>query len=241
MHWFYHAVQHFLEIWGYWAVAIGVGAEDAGIPVPGETTLMFASFLAHKTAELNIFWIIVVSSISATVGDNLGFLLGRIFGKTLLRWIKKIAHLTDDDVEAAKDLIKNHGDKTVFFARFIFGLRTIAGPLAGILGMEWLRFLKFNALGAVAWSAAVGGIGYAFAQEFQTLLGFFEKASWALGAGIFTVGYLIWHRYKKNYKERCRQKPDAQSQRAGNGGKNPGAPNLFGGTGPEAPRANREP
>lgn len=202
MHWFYHAVHHFLEIWGYWAVAIGVGAEDAGIPVPGETTLMFASFLAHKTAELNIFWIIVVSTISATAGDNLGFLLGRKFGKTLLRWIKKIAHLDDEDIDAAKDLIKNHGDKTVFFARFIFGLRTVAGPLAGILGMEWPRFMKFNALGAAVWSAAVAGIGYAFAHEFQTLLGFFEKASWALGAAIFTAGYLIWRRYKKNYKEK---------------------------------------
>lgn len=205
MDWFYHAVRHFLESWGYWAVLIGVGAEDAGVPVPGETTLMFASFLAHKSGNLNIFWIIVVASIAATMGDNLGFLLGRKFGKTLLRWIKKIGHLDDEDIAAAKDLIKNHGDKTVFFARFIFGLRTVAGPLAGILDMEWPRFLKFNALGAVVWSASVAGIGYAFSHEFETLLGFFEKASWALGGGLFTIGYLIWRRYKKKYKEKCRK------------------------------------
>lgn len=204
MHWFYHAITHFLESWGYWAVLIGVGAEDAGIPVPGETTLMFASFLAHKSPNLNIFWVIVVAAIGATAGDNLGFLLGRKFGKTLLRWIKKIGRMDDDDIAAAKDLIKNHGDKTVFFARFIFGLRTVAGPLAGILDMEWPRFLKFNVLGAIVWSASVAGIGYAFAGEFHSLLGFFEKASWALGGALFTTGYLIWRRYKKKYKEKCR-------------------------------------
>ncbi|MGH9584568.1 MAG: DedA family protein [Bryobacteraceae bacterium] len=211
MHWFYHAVTHFLLSWGYWAVAIGVGAEDAGIPVPGETTLMFASFLAHKSSALNLYWIIIVSTVAASAGDNLGFLLGRKFGETLLRWIKKIGRLDDEDIAAAKDLIKHHGGKTVFFARFIFGLRTITGPLAGMLDMEWPIFLKFNLLGAAAWSAAVAGIGYAFANEFQTLLGFFEKASWALAGGLFAAGYMIWRRYKKKYKQKHRSKADAQA------------------------------
>lgn len=190
---------------------IGVGAEDAGIPVPGETTLMFASFLAHKGTGLNIFWVIAVATLGASLGDNLGFLLGRKLGKTLLCWIKKLGRMDDEDIAAAKDLIKHHGDKTVFFARFIFGLRTVAGPLAGVLGMEWWRFLKFNVLGAVVWSASVAGIGYAFSAEFRTLLGFFEKASWALGGGLFTIGYLIWRRYKKKYKEEHRAKADVGS------------------------------
>jgi len=107
--------------------------------------------------------------------------------------------LDEQDIAAAKDLIKNHGGKTVFFARFIFGLRTIAGPLAGSLEMEWRRFLKFNFLGAACWVGVMVTVGFAFSNEFNTLLGYIEKASWAIAAGMILMGYLIWRRQKHKY------------------------------------------
>jgi membrane protein DedA with SNARE-associated domain len=209
MDWIYHAVRHFLVSWGYWAVLIGVAGEDAGLPIPGETTLMFASFLAHKTSQLNIYWIIAAGTLAASMGDNIGFFLGRRFGETLIRWIKKIFRMDDDDIGAAKDLIYNHGGKTVYFARFIFGLRTVAGPLAGMLDMEWRRFFKFNLLGAATWVTTICLTGYEFANQFNSLLSYFEKASWALAGGLFTIGYLSWRRYKKKYKQKRQQQPKA--------------------------------
>lgn len=177
MHWLYHVIRHFLVTWGYWAVLVGLLGESAGIPVPGETTLMFASFLAHKNTGLHLYWIIPIDIGAAVFGDNLGYLLGRKFGNTLLRWTKKIGHLSDDDVAAAKDLIRRRGGATVFAARYILGLRMIAGPLAGMLGMEWKRFLLFNFLGAASWVTAVSCLGYLFANEFDTLLSYIETAS----------------------------------------------------------------
>jgi len=209
MHWIYQAIRHFLVTWGYWAVLIGVAGEDAGLPIPGETTLMFAAFLAHKTAQLNIYWVIAVGTLAASMGDNLGYLLGRKFGRPLIRRIKKLFRMDDEDIGAAKDLIAHHGGKTIYFARFIFGLRTVAGPLAGMLDMEWWRFFKFNFLGAATWATAISLMGYAFADQFDTLLGYFEKASWALAAGLFTAGYLAWRRYKKRYKDKRQQQPKA--------------------------------
>ncbi len=202
MHWLYHLVRHALVSWGYWAVLIALLAEDAGLPVPGETTLMFASFTAHKSGTLHLYWIIVVGIIAATGGDNLGFLLGRHFGKTLIRWMKKIFHLDDVDIAAARDLIQRHGGITIFFARFIFGLRTIAGPLAGVLGMKWKRFFLFNFMGAAAWVTAISFIGFAFGSEFNTLLAYFEKASWAIAGGLFALGYFLWRHYRKNYQQK---------------------------------------
>lgn len=201
MHWIYHWVRWFLVHWGYWAVLIGLLGEDMGLPLPGETVLMFSAFLAAKTHQLSLVWIIVVGIIAAVMGDNLGFLLGRYFGKTLIRWVKKIFRQDDQDIAAAKDLLKHHGKLTVFFARFIFGLRTVNGPLAGMLGMEWRDFLFYNAMGGAVWVTGMAFIGYAFAGEFNSLLDYFEKASWALAAALFTTGYLIWRRYKKKYAE----------------------------------------
>ena len=201
MHWFYESVRHFLISWGYWALLLGLFGESMGLPLPGETVLMFASFLSNKDTGLQIQWIILVGIAAAVLGDNLGYLLGHHFGKTFTRWAKKLFRLDDQDIAAAKDLIKNHGGKTVFFARFIFGLRTIAGPLAGSLEMEWRCFLKFNFLGAACWVGIMVTVGYAFSNEFNTLLGYIEKASWAISGGLLLMGYLVWRRQKHRYAD----------------------------------------
>lgn len=201
MHWLAHIIRHALVHWGYLALAAGLLGEDAGLPLPGETVLMFSSFLAHKTGQLQLGWVILVGICAAIGGDNLGFLAGRWLGPRLLGWLRSKFHL-GDDIEAATDQMRRHGAATVFWARYIFGLRTIAGPVAGALGMKWKKFLLFNALGAATWVTAIALTGYAFANEFQSLLGYFEKGSWIIAAALFTVGYIIWRRKKKHFHER---------------------------------------
>lgn len=212
MHWVYREVEHFLLHWGYWAVLGGLLGEDAGLPLPGETVLMFASFLAHKRAELQIEWVILVGIVAATMGDNIGFLLGRALGERFLRLVRKIGRLDEDDIGAAKIQMKRHGKATIFWARFIFGLRTTAGPMAGVLGMEWREFAVYNALGACAWVTTIAMAGFAFAAEFRTLLSFFEKASWAMGVGLLATAYLVWRRQKKRYKARLAARRRAQGE-----------------------------
>lgn len=124
---------------------------------------MYSSFVSHKSAHLNI------------VGDNLGYWAGKHFGPRLLRWLDKRFHL-QNDIKTATNLIRDHGEATIFWARYIFGLRTIAGPVAGTLKMEWKKFLLFNSLGAVSWIVAVSLTGFFFADKFKSLSGFIEKS-----------------------------------------------------------------
>lgn len=201
MHWIYHTIRAVLISWGYWTILAGLLGEDAGLPVPGETVLMFASFLAHKHTHLALQWIIVTGTGAAILGDNIGYFLGRQFGPTFLRWAKKLFRRKSEDIQAAKDLLRRHGGRTIFFSRFIFGLRTLAGPLAGSLDMDWKVFVKFNALGAATWVSLVATAGFVFADEFETLLGYMEKGSWAMAAGLFLAGYWIWHRQKRHYED----------------------------------------
>jgi membrane protein DedA with SNARE-associated domain len=201
MSWIADFIREALARWGYLALAVALLGEDAGLPLPGETTLMLSSFLAHKSSGLRLGLLIAVGIAAAIVGDNLGFLVGKWLGRRLLRWMKDKFHL-DEDIAVATDQIRRHGPATIFWARFIVGLRTIAGPVAGALGMEWKTFLIYNALGAVAWVTTMALAGYAFANKFDSFLGYIEKASWAVSAGVFAVGYLVWRRQKKDYKER---------------------------------------
>jgi membrane-associated protein len=207
MEWLYQIIRHGLTHWGYWAIVCGLLGENAGLPLPGETILMFASFMAHKVSSLQLPWVIVVGVAAAVSGDNLGFFLGRKLGKRLIDWMKAIFRLDDVDIGAAKEQVRRHGAATVFWARYVFGLRTIAGPLAGVLGMEWKKFFLWNAIGAATWVTGMALVGYAFANEFQTLLQYFEKVSWAMAGGLFLLGYLLWRHQKAEYRKRHGKHP----------------------------------
>jgi membrane protein DedA with SNARE-associated domain len=174
MHFLYHIIRHALVRWGYLAVIAGLMGESAGLPLPSEATLMFASFLSHKTSHLQLAWVIVAGIGAAIAGDNIGFLLGRHFGPRLLQWLAKTFSLSDN-IAVARDQIQRHGPAMVFWSRFIVGLRTITGPVAGALGMEWKSFLIFNALGGTAWVMAISLCGYFFANEFQSMLDFSRR------------------------------------------------------------------
>src|SRR3954451_11139595 len=69
---------------GYAVVAIAIGLESMGIPMPGETMLVSAAIYAGTTHEMNIVFLIAWATAGAIIGDNLGFIIGRRFGHRLL-------------------------------------------------------------------------------------------------------------------------------------------------------------
>ena len=201
MEWLAHVVEYVLLRWGYLALATFLLGENAGLPLPGETILMYSSFLAHKARELNIILVMVVAIAAAVLGDNLGFLAGKHFGPRLLDWLKRRFHM-DEDIAAAEDQIHRHGAATIFWARYVFGLRTIAGPVAGALNMEWKKFVIANVLGAASWVTTIAMSAYLFANTIRSLAGYIEKVSWGITGGIFAVGYVLWRRKNKHMRER---------------------------------------
>ena len=192
MHGIMQTIRHFLLAWGYWAVAIGLLLENMGVPVPGETILILASVLAYNGDELRLPWIIVVGTIAATAGDNTGYWIGRKGGRPLLdRW-KRFFHVRDEHLAKAEALIERRGAVAIFFARFITGVRVIAGPLAGVLRMSWRRFALFNFLGAVVWVCVIAGTSYAFGSQLDRLLGLMKDLDWIVVAVAGVVVVFFW-------------------------------------------------
>ena len=72
--------------------------------------------------------------------------------------------------------------------------------------MEEIRTLQF--LGAATWVTSMALIGYEFANQFQTLLGYIEDLSWIVAGGLFALGYYLWRRQKKLFKQREQQQKD---------------------------------
>ena len=90
--------------YGYWAVGGALLLENAGIPVPGETILLLASFLAYSEHDLRLSGIIVVGTICATLGDNLGFALGYYGGRPLLGRYQSVFRIQKSTLERGERL-----------------------------------------------------------------------------------------------------------------------------------------
>lgn len=179
--------------YGYWAVGGALLLENTGIPVPGETILLLASFLAYSEHDLRLSWIIVVATIAATLGDNLGFALGYYGGRPLLARYQSIFRIRNTTIERGESLFAKYGAVTVFFARFVFGMRIITGPLAGVLRMPWRKFLISNFLGAAVWVSVISSAGYLFGRHWQRLQLDLERFDILVVVVVVVVaGVLLW-------------------------------------------------
>jgi membrane-associated protein len=147
---------------GYLLPAI-IGLESMGIPSPGETALVLAAVLASQ-GKLQIWLVIVVGVASAIAGDNMGYLLGRRFGRDVFVARGPLQEHRRRAVAAGDRFFARHGPKAVFLARWIALVRFAAAWLAGINRMRFRQFFFWNALGGISWGVTYGLVGY-FAGE----------------------------------------------------------------------------
>lgn len=188
-----NAVVHY----GYWAVGAALLLENAGVPLPGETILLLASFLAYSEHDLRLPWLIVVATLAATLGDNLGFALGHYGGRPLLARYQSFFRIQDKTLAQGERLFARYGAVTIFFARFIFGMRIIAGPMAGVLRMHWRKFALFNFLGAALWVSAICGAGYLFGQHWGRLERDLKRFDGIVAIVVVAVAAFLWWRGRR--------------------------------------------
>jgi len=195
-------VQPVLEHYGYLAVGGFVLLEDFGAPVPGEILLISAAIFAGA-GHLNIALVIAVAVLGAVIGDNIGYAVGRLGGRPLAERWGHFVFLTPARLDRAEAFFDAHGGKVVTVARFIEGLRQVNGLLAGIAGMGWLKFLGFNALGAVLWVGTWAGLGFVAGTHVVTIYTAIEQYKWyVIGAVALVVGIVFVIRVRRGLRER---------------------------------------
>lgn len=191
------AVAH----WGYAAVFVLVILGNAGVPVPEETVLVVAGFLVWR-GQLRLDLVLAVGLVSAVIGDNIGYWVGRRFGRGALErhahWI--LGH--PERLETMQGFVVRRGAMAVFVARFLPGLRFMAGPLAGALGLGVWPFLAGNVLGAAVYVPLMVGSGWAlgygfgdYVEPLRHIVGNVEYAMlWlVVGAAAALLGWRVIH------------------------------------------------
>jgi membrane protein DedA with SNARE-associated domain len=182
--------------------------QSSGVPVPGTTALAAAAIYAAATHHLAIAGVILAAALAATLGSAISFSLGRSGGSRVLERYGHRVRITDDRLELGRRFFAAHGGKVVFLSRFVTGLRTWGGLIAGVARMKWARFMILNVAGAIAW-ATWNGLGYFYFGKLLT------RASTGVEIALVALG-VAWLAFSAAYvRKRVGNAMETQRQRHG--------------------------
>ncbi len=152
-----HFTQLFLSH-AYLLLAAWVFAEQIGIPVPAAPLLLTAGTLT-ATHELHLLPVLLSILFGSLVSDITWYVLGKRYGHKVVRLLCRLTPQRDTCVRRTEGYFSKHGASTLLLSKFLPGLNTMAGAIAGQTGMRFEKFLLFDTGGVLIWALAfvVGG------------------------------------------------------------------------------------
>lgn len=192
-----------LDHYGYVAIAGLITLEDFGVPAPGETVLIVGAIYAGA-GRLNLILVALLGFLGAVVGDNIGYLIGRLGGRRLIDRFGRYILLTPERVDKAERFFTRYGGGIIVLARFVEGLRQANGIIAGITGMHWAKFLAFNALGAALWVGLWVTLGDLAGNHITPIYNTITRFSLYLliALGVLIVGLIVRHLLRRRRSDR---------------------------------------
>ena len=167
-----------------------------GFFLPGDSILFSAGLVAAAHGNINIVILTTVIFLAAFFGDQVGFVIGRVYGRPYLE--KRDSKRIQSMIARADRFYEQTGWWAVVTARFFPWIRTFVPPIAGASRMNYYQFLSANALGALLW-----GVGITLAGFYAATLPWVKSSSYAIAAFFITASIvsMVW-----NYLRR-RQEP----------------------------------
>ncbi|MDB4900155.1 MAG: phosphoesterase PA-phosphatase related protein [Gemmatimonadetes bacterium] len=173
--------------YGYLIVAAFIFFEGIAIPFPTDTTLVTAAaFAAH--GRLSVLVIFLLSTLCATLGTTVAFILGRRGGDFFERHSRKVNPAV---LARTRTFFDRHGGTAVMAGRFIPVARMLISPMAGLSTMSLARFTVFNLIGAAIWSGVFCGVGYFFGQHPPAFGHGLARAALIVAVGLAVVATVV--------------------------------------------------
>lgn len=188
-------VANIIQSGGLVVIALIVFAETGlliGFFLPGDT-LLFGAGLYASQGKLSLPLLIITVIVSAIIGDNVGYDIGRRGGPRLFRK-KDGLFFRREYIKHAEDFYEKHGGKTIILARFIPLIRTFAPVVAGIGNMPRRRFMAFNIIGAIIWGTVMPLLGYWVGSRIPHLDKYIELVM--IGIVFLSVFLALFHLFK---------------------------------------------
>jgi undecaprenyl-diphosphatase len=188
-----------LARYGYIFIALFTFIESIGIPLPGESALITAAAIAGSGA-LSIYGVFVAALVGNVAGGMAGYWIGVRGGSAVIARFGRALRIDDARLARANEFFTRHGASALIVGRYIAVVRSFLGMLAGVAAMPRRKFMLYNALGGLAWSATFTLVGFFFGRNLPALKREIGRVGLVLGVVSALVILLVvgWRWFSAN-------------------------------------------
>ena len=189
---------------GYLAVFIALMICGAGLPLPEDITLVAGGVIAGL-GYANVHAMVALAMFVVLLGDCAIFLLGYRHGARILQWRFVARILTPARYAKVQEKFHRYGNRVLFIARFLPGMRTTIYLTAGMTHrVSFLRFLLLDGSAALISVPFWVYLGFVGADNHQWLLTWMHRGQaslWVLLGILLLVLLVSWWRHRR--RARC--------------------------------------
>ena len=185
-----HWIEPAFVVAGYAIIAAGVAMERSifiGLIVPGDLILALGGVYASQQ-KMSLLLVIVIGTLAAIAGESLGFLLGRKYGRRVIRRVPFVGGWLAQKLEQSEGFFKKHGGLTVAIGRYATAAGAFIPFTAGASKMSYRTFILFDAPAIAVWAAGISIFGYVFGQH----LGFIDRSVSRFGYVVLGLAVLLF-------------------------------------------------
>ena len=187
-------VDWYMANLNYLSVMLLMTVESSFIPFPSEVVVPFAAFKAAE-GELNIFLVVLFSSLGAMLGAFINYYLALWLGRPIVykfaeSKLGKICLLSREKVEYAEKYFVKHGKASTFIGRLVPAVRQLISIPAGLSRMRIRDFTVYTLAGASIWNIILAVIGYFMYSMKDTIFPFLKEIM--IFIGVLFVVFLVY-------------------------------------------------
>ena len=152
-------------VWLYFILFVVVFLETGVVVtpfLPGDSLLFAAGALCAR-GDLDVTWLFLLLFVAAVLGDTVNYSIGHLIGPRAFHGRNRL--FKREHLDRTHQFYERHGGKTIVLARFVPIIRTFAPFVAGIGRMSYGRFVTYNVLGGLLWTALFVFGGYYFGNH----------------------------------------------------------------------------
>jgi membrane-associated protein len=194
-------VSDIIQAGGLLLIALIIFGESGmffGFFFPGDTLLLSAGVFAAQ-GKLDIATLLPVVALAAIIGDNIGYLIGKHYGRHLFDRPNSII-FKREYLRQAEAFFNRYGSRAMLIAHFVPVVRTFAPAAAGISRMNHKKFIFYDAIGDTVWAVLVTMIGYWFGSRIPNIDHYILLAVAAVM--LITLGPALYHLAKALLEKR---------------------------------------
>ncbi|AZN40782.1 VTT domain-containing protein [Paenibacillus albus] len=186
-----------LEHYGYGIIFLSLFLEMLALPLPGEMMMSYAGLFVY---EGKLSWLLSIVSASAGVtgGVTLSYWIGYRLGKPFVAKYGHRVHLGEAQLARLTVWFEKYGDKLLFIAYFIPGVRHITGYFCGVTRMPFRRYALYAYSGAIFWVGLFISLGKVLGPKWETYHTTVNHYMilFGIASGLLAVALYLYRKYK---------------------------------------------